>query len=253
MVDVEIVVPVFNEETDLEPSVRRLHALPARPLPVRRDHHHRRQREHRRDLARSPTRSRPSSPACGPCTSTPRAAAARCTRCGPRRPRASSPTWTSTCRPTSPRCCRWSRRCCRGTATSRSARGCRGRRGWCAARSASSSPARYNLMLRTTLRARFSDAQCGFKAMRTEVRPGAAAARARHRPGSSTPSCWCWPSAAACASPRCRSTGSTTPTAGSTSSPPRWPTCAASPGSAGRWPAATCRCANCGPRSAATR
>ena len=36
--------------------------------------------------------------------------------------------------------------------------------------------------------------------------------------GSSTPSCWCSPSAAACASTRCPSTGSTTPTAASTSS-----------------------------------
>jgi hypothetical protein len=32
-----------------------------------------------------------------------------------------------------------------------------------------------------------------------------------------------------------------TPTAGSTSPPRLWPTCAASPGSAGRWPPAGCR------------
>ena len=38
--------------------------------------------------------------------------------------------------------------------------------------------------------------------------------------GSSTPNCWCWPSAAACASTRSRWTGWTTRTAGSTSSPP---------------------------------
>ena len=42
--------------------------------------------------------------------------------------------------------------------------------------------------------------------------------------GSSTPSCWCWPSGPGCASTRCRWTGSTTRTAASTSSPPRWPT-----------------------------
>ena len=54
--------------------------------------------------------------------------------------------------------------------------------------------------------------------------------------GSSTPNCWCWPSAAGCASTKSRWTGSTTPTAGSTSWPPRPPTsrasrgcCAASP------------------------
>ena len=60
--------------------------------------------------------------------------------------------------------------------------------------------------------------------------------------GSSTPSCWCSPSATGCASTRCRSTGSTTPTAGSTSSRPPSPTCAASPGSAARWPPGRCRC-----------
>ncbi len=54
--------------------------------------------------------------------------------------------------------------------------------------------------------------------------------------GSSTPSCWCSPSAPGCASTRCRSTGSTTRTAASTSSRPRWPTCGASCGSGGRWP-----------------
>ena len=52
--------------------------------------------------------------------------------------------------------------------------------------------------------------------------------------GSSTPRCWCSPSARACGSTRCRSTGSTTPTPASTSSRPRWPTCAASGGSAAR-------------------
>ena len=39
-----------------------------------------------------------------------RAAAGRCARSGRRRTRRSSPTWTSTCPPTSTRCCRWSRR-----------------------------------------------------------------------------------------------------------------------------------------------
>ena len=41
------------------------------------------------------------------------------------------------------------------------------------------------------------------------------------RRGSSTPNCWCSPSAAGCGSPRCRSTGSTIRTAASTSSRPR--------------------------------
>ena len=39
--------------------------------------------------------------------------------------------------------------------------------------------------------------------------------------GSSTPRCWSWPSGPGCASTRCRWTGSTTRTAGSTSSRPR--------------------------------
>ena len=48
--------------------------------------------------------------------------------------------------------------------------------------------------------------------------------------GSSTPSCSCSPSAPACASTRCRSTGSTIPTRASTSSRRRSPTSAASRG-----------------------
>ena len=85
----------------------------------------------------------------------------------------------------------------------------------------------YNLLLRTTLRAGFSDAQCGFKAMRADV-----ARRCSHwsrtRAGSSTPSCSCSPSTTGCASTRFRSTGSTTPSRGSTSSTPRSTTSAAS-------------------------
>ncbi|WP_231635136.1 glycosyltransferase [Luteipulveratus halotolerans] len=49
----------------------------------------------------------------------------------------------------------------------------------------------------------------------------------RTTPGSSTPSCSCSPSAAVCASTRCRSTGTTTPTAAWTSSAPRPTTCGA--------------------------
>ena len=74
----------------------------------------------------------------------------------------------------------------------------------------------YNMILRTTLRTRFSDAQCGFKAMRTEC-ARALLPHVATRRGSSTPNCSYSPSGPACASPRCPSTGSTTPTAGSTS------------------------------------
>ena len=68
----------------------------------------------------------------------------------------------------------------------------------------------YNRLLRLALRARFSDAQCGFKAIRADVARGAAARSSRTRRGSSTPSCSCSRSAAACGSTRCRSTGSRT-------------------------------------------
>ncbi len=80
-------------------------------------------------------------------------------------------------------------------------------------------------------------------------RPGPAAAGARTRAGSSTPSCSCSPSAADCGSTRCPSTGSTTPTAASTSSRPPSPTCGASPGWPATSPPAGCRSPGCGPSS----
>ena len=79
----------------------------------------------------------------------------------------------------------------------------------------------YNRLLHATLRARFSDAQCGFKAVRARRARRRCCRRRATTAGSSTPSCSCSPSAAACASTRCRSTGSTTPTRASTSSAPR--------------------------------
>ena len=78
----------------------------------------------------------------------------------------------------------------------------------------------YNRLLHLSLGARFSDAQCGFKAVRADVArrllPGV-----RDEAGSSTPSCWSSPSATGCASTRCRSTGSTTRTRAWTSCAPR--------------------------------
>ena len=82
----------------------------------------------------------------------------------------SSRTWTSTCPPTSMPCCPSSPRWCRATATSPSARG------WLAGCSGRARPApRAHLPQPTTcssrppLRTGFSDAQCGFKALRTDV------------------------------------------------------------------------------------
>ena len=47
----DIVVPVYNEEADLAPSVRRLHRVSHRIGAVLGADHHRRQRQHRRDAA----------------------------------------------------------------------------------------------------------------------------------------------------------------------------------------------------------
>ena len=60
------------------------------------------------------------------------------------------------------------------------------------------------------------------------TRPGSCCRWSRTGAGSSTPSCWCSPSGPGCASTRCRWTGSTTRTRGSTSSTPRSATCAGS-------------------------
>ena len=76
----------------------------------------------------------------------------------------------------------------------------------------------YNVILRGTLAARFSDAQCGFKAIRADVARAAAARSSRTPAGSSTPNCSSSPNGPDCASTRSRWTGWTTRTAGSTSS-----------------------------------
>ena len=96
----------------------------------------------------------------------------------------------------------------------------------------------YNLLLRRALRARFSDAQCGFKAIRREA--------ARELLPLVEDNAWffdtellVWPSAPASGSTRCRSTGPTTRTAASTSCAPPSTTSRASPGWGGRWCAGT--------------
>ena len=75
-----------------------------------------------------------------------------------------------------------------GTRLARSARVVRGPKRELISRS-------YNRLLRTVLRARFSDAQCGFKAVTADARPGACSATSATTAGSSTPSCSCSPSA----------------------------------------------------------
>ena len=86
----------------------------------------------------------------------------------------------------------------------------------------------YNRLLHTVLGARFSDAQCGFKAVRTRRRAAAAAGRARRRLVLRHRAAGGRRSARGCASTRSPSTGSTTPTRAWTSSARRSTTCAAS-------------------------
>ena len=151
---------------------RRLHAYLSTDLPVHLPDHDRRQRQHRRHAGPSRrslaaelpgvrvVRLRGEGPRPG--------AAARSGRRSDADRR--SPTWTSTSPPTSTRCCRWWPRCCPGTATWRSAPGWR--------RGAAGRPraeARGHLALlqpaaaRRPCAPRFSDAQCGFKAIRADV------------------------------------------------------------------------------------
>ena len=68
----------------------------------------------------------------------------------------------------------------------------------------------YNLLLRVCLRARFSDAQCGFKAICAAMRRGSCCQTCVTTAGSSTRSCWSWLSALGCGSGRCRCNGPTT-------------------------------------------
>ena len=89
-------------------------------------------------------------------------------------------------------------------------------------------------MLRATMRNGFTDAQCGFKAMRGRRRPEPSSRWSPTRDGSSTPSCWFWPRPTGCGSTRCRWTGWTTRIPGWTWSPPPWATSGACSG----WPAA---------------
>ena len=132
-----------------------------------------------------------------------------------------SPTWTSTSRPTSTRCSPSSRRCVSGHSdvaigTPAGAR----RPRWCAGRSARRSRAAYNLLLQADAAQRVLRRPVRLQGDPDRRRPRPAARWSRTRAGSSTPSCSCSPSTTGCASTRCRSTGSTIPTPGSTSSAP---------------------------------
>ena len=166
---VEIVVPVHDEERGSRPRSRPLHGYLTDQLHGAVGDHDRRQRQHRRARGRSRSASRPRSTACAACTSTRRAGAARCARRGARaqrtrrrvhgrRPVDRSRRAAPARRAAAERPQRRRHRHAPGIERTRRARPKREliSRG-------------YNLILRTTLRAGFSDAQCGFKAVRADV------------------------------------------------------------------------------------
>ena len=216
---VDVVVPVYNEEDDLVASVRRLHEYLADALPVHVPDHDRRQRQHRRDLRdRRPAGRRAARRARRPPRPR-RAAAGRCARRGPAATRTVAGLHGR--RPVHrPRraAARWWRRCCPGTATWRSAPAWPAARGWSAAPSGRSSPAATTCSCAPLCGSRFSRRPVRLQG--DPRRPRARAAPAgrgpgvvlRHRAAGRSPS------APGCASTRSRSTGSTTPTPASTSS-----------------------------------
>ena len=153
-----------------------------------------------------------------PCTSTRRAAAGRCARCGRRATPRSSPTWTSTCRPTSTRSCPSSRRCCPGHSDVAIGTRLASRRARRAGPEARGHLARYNLLLAGDAAQRLLRRAVRLQGRAQPTSPARCCRWSRTRAGSSTPSCSCSPSTTACASTRCRSTGSTTRTRASTSS-----------------------------------
>ena len=216
---VEIVVPVYNEERDLGPSVRRLHAYLRDRVPVHRPDHDRRQRQHRRHLGGSPARSRPSCPASRAVhlDQKGRGRALRDGLVGERRRRRRLHGRRPVHRPR--------RAAAAGRAAAVRAQRRRDRHPAGPRRPGRARPeARGHLALLQPAAAR---RRCGpgsptRSAASRRSAPTAPRAllplRRGHAAGSSTPSCSCSPSAPACASTRCRSTGSTTPTRGSTSS-----------------------------------
>ena len=199
------------------PSVRRLHALPHAHLPLRLPHHDRRQREHGHHLAdrwhELAERARRTSALS---VWSRRAAGGRCGRSGRLATRPSLAYMDVDLSTDLDALLPLVAPLCRATATWRSAPG------WPAPRAVVRGPKR-ELISRAlqpdpagVLRARFSRRAVRLQGGARRRAPRACCRWSRTRAGSSTPSCWCSPSATACASTRCPSTGSTTPTAGST-------------------------------------
>ncbi|WP_375480394.1 glycosyltransferase [uncultured Jatrophihabitans sp.] len=168
IVDVEIVVPVYNEERDLEPSIRRLHAYLARDFPF----------ESIVTIADNASTDRTWSAAQRLAAEFDGVRAVHLDAKG--RGRALQQVWASSqarvvaymdvdlstdlaaLLPLVAPLMSGHSDVAIGSRLSRSSRVVRGPKRELISRS-------YNLLLRTTLRAGFSDAQCGFKAMRTEA------------------------------------------------------------------------------------
>ena len=207
---IEIVVPVRDEEAALELSIRRLHRFLIDRVPVQLADRDRGQREHRRDAraaAGSPASCRPST-GCGSSSK----GRGRALRRAWAASDAQVVCYMDVDLSTDLRgCSRWWRRCCPATATSRSGPGSRTARAWCAAQ-ARADLARLQPHPPHGAAGRFTDAQCGSRRSAPRTAGRAARRRSATTAGSSTPSCWSSPSAAGCGSTRSRSTGSTTPT-----------------------------------------
>ena len=168
LIDVEIVVPVFNEETDLEPSVRRLHAFLRRDFPF----------DAIITIADNASTDATWSQAEALAAELDGVRAVHLDAKG--RGRALQQVWASSqarvvaymdvdlstdlaaLLPLVAPLLSGHSDVAIGSRLSRAARVVRGPKREFISRS-------YNLLLRTTLRAGFSDAQCGFKAMRTEA------------------------------------------------------------------------------------
>ena len=177
----DVVIPVYNEEKDLQPCVLQTARAPHAHVPVRVPHHHRGQRV---DGHHSPGGAR------GWTAEIPEVTAFRLEQKG--RGRALRTVWSASDAPVlaymdvdlstdlnallplvAPLISGHSDLAI-GSRLARSSRVVRGPKREFISRA-------YNLILRGSLQARFSDAQCGFKAIRRDVAQRAAAARRGHR------------------------------------------------------------------------
>ena len=169
----------------------------------------------------SPTRLARDSPGVRRCTSTRKGRGRALRAAWSAATRASSPTWTSTCRPTSTRCSRSSRRWSPGHSDIAIGSRLAPRRVGRARPEARGHLARVQPHLPRRVRDPVPRRAVRVQGGPRRRRPAAAAGDRGRRVVLRHRAARCSPIATACGSTRCRSTGSTTPTAGSTSCRPR--------------------------------